>query len=124
MQKLPEIAVVGVKKCGTGALIEVLRMHPDIVAPPYEETEVEFWGKEELVGRGLDYYQVSKYRLTIVELQYMNILCPEVDAPCQTKPKGGSQNARTYKFWRQQNTTTAVPSIAWSEVTSDSQKPD
>ena len=68
MRKLPEIAVVGVKKCGTGALIEVLRMHPDIVAPPYEETEVEFWGKEELVGRGLDYYRVSKSSLTIVEL--------------------------------------------------------
>ena len=36
------VAVVGVKKCGTGALIEVLRMHPGIVAPPYDQTEVEW----------------------------------------------------------------------------------
>ena len=38
-QELPEVSVVGVKKCGTGALIEVVRMHPCIVAPPYGKTE-------------------------------------------------------------------------------------
>ena len=53
MQKLPEIAVVGVKKCGTGALIEMLRMHPDIVAPPYEETEIKFWGQVDMFMKGM-----------------------------------------------------------------------
>jgi hypothetical protein len=56
-KKLPEVAVVGVKKCGTGALIEVLRMHPGIVAPPYDKTEISFWGQEQLMERGLDYYK-------------------------------------------------------------------
>ena len=54
-KKLPEVAVVGVKKCGTGALIEVLRMHPGIVAPPYDKTEIPVW----LMERGLDYYKVN-----------------------------------------------------------------
>ena len=56
-KQLPGVAVVGVKKCGTGALIEVLRMHPSIVAPPYEETEVAFWGDEEIMDKGLAYYK-------------------------------------------------------------------
>ena len=59
VKKLPEVAVVGVKKCGTGALIEVLRMHPGIVAPPYDKTEILFWGQQELMERGLDYYKVN-----------------------------------------------------------------
>ena len=50
--------MVGVKKCGTGALIEVLRMHPGVVAPPYDETEVVFWGEEEIMKRGLEFYKV------------------------------------------------------------------
>ena len=58
-KKLPSIGVVGVKKCGTGALIEVLRMHPGIVAPPYAETEIRFWGEKDLMDRGLDYYKVT-----------------------------------------------------------------
>ena len=45
MKKLPDIGVIGVKKCGTGAMIEVLRMHPNIVAPPYYETEIKFCWK-------------------------------------------------------------------------------
>ena len=61
-KKLPEVAVVGVKKCGTGALIEVLRMHPGIVAPPYDKTEILFWGQEQLMERGLDYYKVQKIK--------------------------------------------------------------
>ena len=61
-KKLPEVAVVGVKKCGTGALIEVLRMHPGIVAPPSDKTEILFWGQEQLMERGLDYYKVQKIK--------------------------------------------------------------
>ena len=60
VKKLPEVAVVGVKKCGTGALIEVLRMHLGIVAPHYDKTEILFWGQQELMGRGLDYYKVNQ----------------------------------------------------------------
>ena len=56
--KLPSVGVVGVKKCGTGALIEIMRMHPRVVAPPYEQTEVEFWGIPQLMQRGIQYYQV------------------------------------------------------------------
>ena len=60
MKKLPEIAVVGVKKCGTGALIEMLRMHPDIIAPPYAGTEIKFWGEEDTVSKGLEYNKVNR----------------------------------------------------------------
>ena len=57
--KLPGIGVVGVKKCGTGALLEMLRMHPTIVVPPYEGTEIQFWGIPHLMERGIQYYQVT-----------------------------------------------------------------
>ena len=58
-KKLPGVIVVGVKKCGTGALIEVLRMHPGIASPPYDKTEILFCGPEYLMERGLDYYKVN-----------------------------------------------------------------
>ena len=58
--KLPGIGVVGVKKCGTGALLEILRMHPSIVVPPYEGTEIQFWGIPHLMERGIQYYQVTE----------------------------------------------------------------
>ena len=57
-EKLPGIAVVGVKKCGTGALLEILRMHPEVVVPSYEKTEVLFWGQENLLNKGIAYYKV------------------------------------------------------------------
>ena len=57
-EKLPGIAVVGVKKCGTGALLEILRMHPEVVVPSYEKTEVSFWGQENLLNKGIAYYKV------------------------------------------------------------------
>ena len=58
MKKLPDIGVIGVKKCGTGAMIEVLRMHPNIVAPPYDQTEITFWFDEHERQKGLEYYKV------------------------------------------------------------------
>ena len=58
MKKMPDIGVIGVKKCGTGAMIEVLRMHPNIVAPPYYETEIKFWFDEQEMQKGLEYYKV------------------------------------------------------------------
>ena len=33
--RFPDILVVGVKKCGTGAIIEQLGIHPQISAPAY-----------------------------------------------------------------------------------------
>ena len=38
-QRLPDVIVAGVKKCGTGALIEILKLHQNIAAPEYEKTE-------------------------------------------------------------------------------------
>ena len=38
-QRLPDVIIPGVKKCGTGALIEMLKLHPNIVAPDYVSTE-------------------------------------------------------------------------------------
>ena len=108
-KKLPEVAVVGVKKCGTGALIEVLRMHPGIVAPPYDKTEILFWGQEQLMGRGLDHYKVQKikYFLFLTHSQW-----PEAYACLQTQPKGCCENPRPGENKRQGNTNPGVPSIA------------
>ena len=58
-KKLPKGFILGVKKCGTGALIEILKMHPQVAAPSYYETEVKFWGFDDLYKQGLEYYKVS-----------------------------------------------------------------
>ena len=58
-KKLPKAVIIGVKKCGTGALIEMLKMHPQVAAPSYYETEVKFWGFDDLYNQGLEYYKVS-----------------------------------------------------------------
>ena len=58
MKKMPDIGVIGVKKCGTGAMIEVLRMHPNIVAPRYDQTEITFWFDQHERQKGLEYYKV------------------------------------------------------------------
>ena len=39
-KKLPKAVILGLKKCRTGALIETLKMHPQVAAPSYYETEV------------------------------------------------------------------------------------
>ena len=46
------------KKCGTGAIIEMLRLHPGIAAPPYHRVENKFFAHDELFSLGLDYYRV------------------------------------------------------------------
>ena len=48
----------------------MLRMHPDIIAPPYDETEISFWGWEDMERRGLEYY---KAKLKIDNYSYMKI---------------------------------------------------
>ena len=60
-KKLPGAVIIGVKKCGTGALIEMLKMHPKVAVPNYFETEVKFWGFDDLFKLGLDYYKVDQY---------------------------------------------------------------
>ena len=57
--KLPGVLVVGIKKCGTGAIIEILKMHPEIAAPCYTCTDVEFFNNDELYRLGTDYYKVK-----------------------------------------------------------------
>ena len=37
VKKLPSVIVVGVKKCGTGAMIEILMMHPLVAKQIYGE---------------------------------------------------------------------------------------
>ena len=59
-KKLPGAVIIGVKKCGTGALIEMLKMHPQVAVPNYFRTEIRFWGFDDLYGLGLGYYKVSK----------------------------------------------------------------
>ena len=57
-KKLPGAVIIGVKKCGTGALMEMLKMHPQVAVPAYVETEVKFWGFDDLFKLGLPYYLV------------------------------------------------------------------
>ena len=45
-QRLPDVIVAGVKKCGTGALIEILKLHRNIAAPEYERTENNLFDDE------------------------------------------------------------------------------
>ena len=57
-KKLPGVIIIGVKKCGTGALAEILKMHPQLAVPEYHKTEVQFWGYDDLYRLGLEYYKV------------------------------------------------------------------
>ena len=59
-KKLPKAVIIGVKKCGTGALMEMLKMHPQVAVPAYAETEVKFWGYDDLFKLGLPYHLVRK----------------------------------------------------------------
>jgi chemotaxis response regulator CheB len=51
-QRLPQVIIIGVKKGGTRALLEFLRLHPDVraVGP-----EVHFFDRN--YDRGLDWYK-------------------------------------------------------------------
>lgn len=51
-KKLPHAIVIGVKKGGTRALLEFLRIHPDVGAPG---PEVHFFDKR--YGNGLEWYR-------------------------------------------------------------------
>lgn len=51
-RRLPQALVIGVKKCGTRALLEFLRIHPDIRAAG---SEIHFFDK--YYCKGLSWYQ-------------------------------------------------------------------
>eukprot|EP00092_Neocalanus_flemingeri_P048781 GFUD01055809.1.p1 GENE.GFUD01055809.1~~GFUD01055809.1.p1 ORF type:complete len:125 (-),score=22.61 GFUD01055809.1:23-397(-) len=52
-KKLPGVIVVGVKKCGTGAMIEMLKMHPMIAGNDYAKSEIRFFAHDQLYQQGL-----------------------------------------------------------------------
>ncbi|ELT90113.1 hypothetical protein CAPTEDRAFT_89088 [Capitella teleta] len=51
---LPQAIVIGVRKCGTRALLEFLGMHPQIKIAP---DEVHFFDKDDRYERGLEWYR-------------------------------------------------------------------
>ena len=55
VKKLPSIAILGVKKCGTIALSNMLKMHPNLETPG--NPEIFFWMMPKLWAKGLDYYK-------------------------------------------------------------------
>ena len=61
-KKMPGAVIMGIKKCGTGALIEMLKMHPEIAMPNYHETEVRFWADDDEYVLGLEHYKVTYER--------------------------------------------------------------
>ena len=55
-KRLPDIIVLGVMKCGTGSLIEMLRIHPNITANDYHHLENRFYGQDENYVKGEEYF--------------------------------------------------------------------
>jgi len=54
VRRLPQCLIIGVKKGGTGALLEFLNLHPDLRAP---WREVHFFDKDYRYKRGLEWYR-------------------------------------------------------------------
>jgi len=55
-KRLPDIIILGIMKCGTGTLLEMLRLHPNIVAPGYYKTENTFYAEDQLYEKGEQYF--------------------------------------------------------------------
>ena len=53
-RQLPRLLIIGVRKGGTRALLEMLHLHPQIAMVPFE---VHFFDKNERYRRGLDWYR-------------------------------------------------------------------
>lgn len=53
-RRLPQALIVGVRKCGTRALLEMLFLHPQIQKAA---GEVHFFDRDENYARGLDWYR-------------------------------------------------------------------
>lgn len=53
-QHLPQCIIVGVRKCGTRALLEFLSLHPDVQVA---REEIHFFDKDENYRQGLEWYR-------------------------------------------------------------------
>ncbi|XP_002739746.2 heparan sulfate glucosamine 3-O-sulfotransferase 1-like [Saccoglossus kowalevskii] len=53
-RRLPQAIIIGVRKCGTRALLAMLKLHPKIQAA---SDEIHFFDREENYSRGLDWYR-------------------------------------------------------------------
>jgi hypothetical protein len=53
-RRLPRLLIIGVRKGGTRALLEMLNLHPNIAMVP---VEVHFFDKFDNYQRGLDWYR-------------------------------------------------------------------
>ena len=53
-QRIPQVLVIGVRKCGTRALLEFMNLHPLIAAA---SDEMHFFDDDETYGKGLDFYR-------------------------------------------------------------------
>ncbi|XP_060065999.1 heparan sulfate glucosamine 3-O-sulfotransferase 1-like [Ylistrum balloti] len=53
-QRLPQCLIIGVKKAGTGAMVQYLKLHPDIVIA---DKELNFFDYERNFKLGFDYYK-------------------------------------------------------------------
>jgi len=53
-RRLPQALIVGVRKCGTRALLEMLFMHPSIQKAA---GEIHFFDRDENYRKGLDWYR-------------------------------------------------------------------
>jgi hypothetical protein len=61
---LPQAIIIGVKKCGTRALLKFLSTHPDIAA---SSTEIHFFDSPKNFPLGLNWYRyVDKYFILIL----------------------------------------------------------
>ncbi|XP_033122878.1 heparan sulfate glucosamine 3-O-sulfotransferase 1-like [Anneissia japonica] len=66
-RKLPKVIIIGVRKCGTRALINMLSMHPDIVQPL---NEIHYFDFDSNYAKGIPWYLnqmplSSKHQITI-----------------------------------------------------------
>jgi len=59
-QSLPQAIIIGVKKCGTRALLKFLSIHPAIAA---SSTEIHFFDSSKNFPFGLDWYRYVKTEL-------------------------------------------------------------
>ena len=57
--RLPDVLVVGVKKCGTGAIMQQLGIHPQMSCPEYGLEENKYFAQDLFYNRGLQSYIVS-----------------------------------------------------------------
>jgi hypothetical protein len=53
-QRLPQAIIVGIRKCGTRALLEFLSLHPDIC---HAHDEMHFFDRDERYSLGLEWYR-------------------------------------------------------------------